>query len=234
MTERPEGGTALPGLRPVLRLTWIFLVLAILVALPFLIWGDRIEALLHQDRLVAWFQSYRSSAWLIAIVLLVSDLVLPIPNTMVMAALGVIYGPVVGGLVATIGTTLSGLLGYGLCRRFGRPLARRLAAEADLRAGEALFARSGGFIVAASRWLPVLPEVISCMAGLARMPFRRFALALLCGSAPLGFVVAALGYAGTDRPLLTLVLCALLPLPLWYLLQGRLASPRETDARGEG
>ena len=158
MTERPEGGTALPGLRPVLRLTWIFLVLAILVALPFLIWGDRIEALLHQDRLVAWFQSYRSSAWLIAIVLLVSDLVLPIPNTMVMAALGVIYGPVVGGLVATIGTTLSGLVGYGLCRRFGRPLARRLAGEADLRAGEALFARSGGFIVAASRWLPVAPR----------------------------------------------------------------------------
>jgi membrane protein DedA with SNARE-associated domain len=93
-----------------------------------------------------------------------------------------------------------------------------------------LFARHGGLIVAASRWLPVLPEVISCMAGLTRMPFRSFVLALLCGAAPLGFVVAALGYVGSDRPLLTLVLCAFLPLPLWYLLRTTLA---RADIRSE-
>jgi uncharacterized membrane protein YdjX (TVP38/TMEM64 family) len=226
MTRRLRSAAALPGLRPVLRLTWIFLALAILIVLPFFIWGERVEALLHQDRLVAWFQSYYGSAWLIAIGLLVSDLVLPIPNTMVIAALGVIYGPVVGGLVATIGSCLSGLLGYALCRRFGRPLAVRLVGEADLEAGEKLFARSGGIIVAASRWLPVLPEVISCMAGLTRMSLPVFALALVCGTAPLCLVVASLGYAGSDRPLLTLVLCAVLPLPLWYFLQNVVA-PRE-------
>jgi uncharacterized membrane protein YdjX (TVP38/TMEM64 family) len=65
----------------------------------------------------------------------------------------------------------------------------------------------------------VLPEAISCMAGLARMPFSTFLLALLSGSIPLCFVVAALGHAGSDRPLLTLVLSALLPLPLWLILR---------------
>jgi membrane protein DedA with SNARE-associated domain len=121
------------------------------------------------------------------------------------------------------------MLGYSLCRRFGRPLAARLIGESDLEAGEKLFARSGGFIVAASRWLPVLPEVISCMAGLARMSLPVFALALLSGSAPLGFVVAGLGYAGSERPFLTLLLCAALPLPLWYLLQGVVSPPREKN-----
>ena len=222
--------SATSGLRPVLRLTWIFLALAFIVALPFFIWGDRVEAFLHQDRLVAWFQSYYDSAWLVGIALLVSDLVLPIPNTVVMAALGVIYGPLVGGIVSTAGNCLSGLLGYSLCRLYGRPVAARLIGEADLEAGGHLFARSGGVIVAASRWLPVLPEIISCMAGLMRMPFRIFALALLAGSAPLGFVVASLGYAGSDRPLLTLVLCALLPLPIWYLLQGWLAAGSRESA----
>lgn len=210
------GGNPPPGLRPLLRLTWIFVALAILVALPFFIWGDSVEAALHQDRLVAWFQSWRGLAWLVAIALLVSDLLLPIPNTMVIAALGVIYGPLVGGLVATAGGVLSGLLGYWLCRRFGRPVALRLASAEDLAAGELLFARQGGLIVAASRWLPVLPEVIACMAGLARMRFATFLLALVCGSAPLGFVVAWLGYAGSDNPVLTLILCALLPIPLWF------------------
>ena len=219
MTGVPEDAPAPSGLRPVLRLTWIFFALAMLIALPFFIFGEHLEALLHQDRLVGWFQSYRSSAWLVATVLLVSDLVLPIPNTMVMAALGVIYGPVLGGLVSTLGNCLSGLLGYWLCRFYGRAIAIRLVGEADLEAGHRLFARSGGLIVALSRWLPVLPEIISCMAGLTRMPFRIFVLALLAGSAPLGFVVAGLGYAGSEQPILTLVLCALLPLPLWYLLQ---------------
>jgi uncharacterized membrane protein YdjX (TVP38/TMEM64 family) len=197
----------------------LFFALAVLFAVPFLILGERFDALLHQDRLLDWFGAFRSTAWLIAIALLVSDLLLPIPNTMVMAALGVIYGPVLGGLVATVGNCSSGLLGYLIGRRFGRPLARRLLGEADLAAAETLFARSGGWMVAASRWLPVLPEAIACMAGLAGMPAATFGLALLCGSAPLGFGVAGLGYAGSGHPLLTIALCALLPLPVWYLLR---------------
>jgi uncharacterized membrane protein YdjX (TVP38/TMEM64 family) len=209
------GGSA----RPFWRLTGIFLGLAVIVALPFLIWGEHFEALLGSDRLLGWFQEYRSTAWILVIGLLVSDLILPIPNTMVMAAAGAVYGPLLGGFVSVVGNCLSALLGYGLCCRFGRPIARRLLGEADLAAGEALFAKSGGPMVALSRWLPVVPEVISCMAGLGRMPLRAFLLALVCGSAPLGFTVAALGYAGSNRPILTLILCALLPLPIWYVLR---------------
>ena len=41
--------------------------------------------------------------------------------------------------------------------------------------------------------------------------------AVLCGLVPLCFSVAALGYAGADRPLLTLAVAAIVPLPLWFL-----------------
>lgn len=211
------------SLRPLWRLTAVFVGLAILIAVPFAVWGADVEAALRQDRLAGWFAEYRSFAWLVAIGLLVSDLLLPIPNTIVMAALGAIYGPLLGGVFATIGTCLAGLAGYGLCRRFGPRVAGRLLSPTDLAAGEQLFARHGGWIVAASRWLPVLPEAIACMAGLARMPLPKFVLALVCGSAPLGFVVAGLGYSGSERPLLTLLVCALLPLPLWYVFQAATA-----------
>ena len=211
-----------PGFRTPWRVMAAFGALALLIALPFLLVGEQLETFLHRDRLVAAFQSYRSFAWLVAVALLVSDLVLPIPNTMVIAALGIIYGPLIGGLVATLGNCLSGLLGYGLCRRFGRPLAKKLLGEADLHAGEVFFARSGGLLVAASRWLPILPEAISCMAGLARMPLPVFLLALVCGAAPFGFIVAGLGYAGSDNPIAAIALCALLPLPLWFLVRAAL------------
>jgi uncharacterized membrane protein YdjX (TVP38/TMEM64 family) len=212
---------------PLWRLFGLFLALAILIGIPFLIWGEHFESALARERMIAALQGYRGTAWLVAIGLLVSDLLLPIPNTVIIAALGVLYGPVLGGFIATTGNFLSGLLGYALCRRFGRPLARRLLGEADLAAGEELFARSGGWMVAASRWLPIVPEAISCMAGLARMRLSAFVLALIAGAAPLSFVVATLGHAGSDRPLLTLVLCALLPLPLWLILR-RLAKPDST------
>jgi len=222
-------------LRPLRRLAAIFLGLAVLIALPFLLWGEEVEAALGQDEMLRWFSDYRGVAWLVAIVLLLSDLLLPIPNSVIMAVLGAIYGPLLGGLIATMGTSLSGLLGYALCRRFGPAIADRLLEDSDQIAAERLFARHGGVMVAASRWLPIVPEAVSCMAGLARMPLRSFVLALLCGSAPLGFTLAAIGYSGSERPIATLLACALLPLPLWYVVQAKLRHSRapSTGSHGE-
>ena len=214
-----------PGRRALCRLGLVFLIMAAVLATPFLIWGDEFEAVLHRDAVMAWFAENSGIAWLAAIGLLVSDLALPIPNSLVMAALGIYYGPFAGGAVAAAGNCLSGLLGYALCRRFGRPLALRWLTVAELEASESLFTRSGGWAVALSRSLPVLSEVVCCMAGLARMRFSTFLLALVCGSASFGFTVAAIGSAGSDRPVLTLVICALLPVPLWFAVQAGLVRP---------
>lgn len=194
-----------------------FIALAVLVGLPFLLWGESIVGELEHDGLAGWLRGFSGLAWLVAVGLLVSDLLLPIPTTVIIAALGVIYGPLLGGAIALLGGSLAALLGYGLGRCLGRPVLVRLFGAPELAAGERLFARSGGWIVAGSRWLPILTEVVSCMAGLVRMPLAAFALAVLCGLVPLCFSVAALGYAGADRPLLTLAVAAIVPLPLWFL-----------------
>jgi uncharacterized membrane protein YdjX (TVP38/TMEM64 family) len=143
------------------------------------------------------------------------DLLLPIPGTIVMSALGYVYGTMMGGLLAALGSFLAGSLGYGLCRLLGRGAARRLLGEKDLERGEQLFANVGGWIVALSRWLPIFPEVVACMAGLTRMPAATFFFALACGSLPLGFVFAAVGHTGVVSPTLALVLSAVLPVVLW-------------------
>jgi uncharacterized membrane protein YdjX (TVP38/TMEM64 family) len=217
--------------RPFWRVGGLFLGIAVIIAVPFAIWGEQIETALGQDALLEWAIRYRSFAWLVAIALLVSDLILPIPNTVVMAGLGAIYGPLLGGIAATLGTCLSGLIGYAACRRFGPLVADRLLGDADRGAAERLFARHGAVIVAASRWLPVLSEAISCMAGLARMAPMKFSLALFCGAAPLGFTVAAIGHSGSDRPFLTLLACALVPLPLWFFVRALLPSAEQDKAR---
>lgn len=202
-----------------MRLLYLFLALAIAVLLPFLIWGAQFETYFTQEGAVAWLRSYGAWAWSVAIVLLIVDLFLPIPASAVMAALGFVYGPVTGGLIGTIGSVLSGALAYGLCRAIGRRASLVILGERDLQRGERLFARTGGWLVVLSRWLPIFPEVIACMAGMMRMPVSHFFIALACGCAPVAFTYSAMGHLGAAQPVLTLALTALLPPMLWLVAQ---------------
>ena len=199
------------------RLLLLILALAALIVAPFAIWGDQIEAALSGEAAAERLRAMGGWAWAVALALFAADLVLPIPGTVVMAALGAVYGPFVGGALAAAGSTLSGLLGYGASRALGPRTAELLAGREGLADARRLFERWGGWLVAGSRWLPVLPEAVALLAGLARMPFPRFLAALLCGSVPLGFAYATVGWLGSGSPLVTLAVAALTPLALWLL-----------------
>jgi uncharacterized membrane protein YdjX (TVP38/TMEM64 family) len=220
----------------VARLLALFVAASIVVAAPFLLFGDALDLSLSRERLLAEFGEYRSFAWIVALLLLVSDVVLPIPNSAVMAALGMLYGPLLGGVVSGLGLLVSGLFGYSVCRLLGRPGALRLVAAHDLDKGEAVFRRAGGLVVIVSRPVPILSEAIACLAGIVAMPVKLYALALACGVAPYGFLVAGAGYYGRDLPVLTLALAAVIPLPFWFLLNRLRHSagndPRRKDVEG--
>jgi len=215
------------------RLLWLFLVLALLVVVPFLLWGDQFTEHLDLQKTVDGLMELgRPWAWIGGIALLLSDLVLPVPGTVVMSALGYIYGPWLGGALAVMGSMLSGIVAYGLCWKIGRPAAEWIAGREDLARGEAIFGgKAGGWLVALSRWLPILPKVITCMAGMVRMPFRRFVIALACGSAPLGFTFAMIGQWAHDSPVPALMLSAGLPPLLWAVI-GPLVMRRKPGRTG--
>ncbi|MES2569091.1 MAG: VTT domain-containing protein [Verrucomicrobiota bacterium] len=202
-----------------MRLLITSIALAVLLCIPFLIWGDDFMRWFTGPAAIEWVRGWGAWGWLALLILLVSDLFLPIPATPLMSVAGLLYGTLLGGLLSATGSFAAGMTGYWLCRGFGRGIALRLAGEKELAANETLFRRSGPWLVAASRWLPLLPEVISCLAGLTRMPARVFALSLACGSLPLGFVYAAIGAAGEENPRLAMGLSILLPPLLWLLMR---------------
>lgn len=186
-----------------------------LIALPFLLWGDAIEGGLSGDGAVDWLRGHGAAAWMAAIALLSSDILLPVPSSAILAALGMLYGPALGGAIGVTGMIAAGLLGYGLCRWLGRPLALRFLDAAALSDAERRLRRHGAWVVVLSRWVPVLAELVVFAAGLAGMPLRRFAAALTLGSLPPGFFYASLGYSGSKHPLATLLVCLILPALLW-------------------
>jgi uncharacterized membrane protein YdjX (TVP38/TMEM64 family) len=205
------------------RLCFLFLGLAFLVLVPFFIWGEWWEAIFTYEGSIRWLETCGPWAWVAGIGLLASDLVLPVPGTVVMAAMGWIYGWLVGGLVNAAGSVLAGLLGYGLCRLAGERAARWLLGEADLRRAHLVFDRAGPWAVVLSRWLPVFPEVVACLAGLLGMPFRVFFPALLAGSLPLAFLFAWVGSIGYRHPGVALALSAVIPALLWLVARRLLA-----------
>lgn len=201
------------------RVLLLVLFLALVVVLPSVIWSDQIEMSLSADRSEEWFRDFGGWTWAVGIGLMIGDVFLPIPGSVVMAAMGMVYGPFIGGLVAAAGSILAGILGYGLCRFLGTDLATKLTGERGMRQAEGLFERWGGWLVVASRWLPVLPETVAFLAGLTRMPFPKFFLALVCGSTPLGFAYATAGHLGGGNPTVTLLTVMLVPLVLWFVFQ---------------
>ena len=201
-------------------------VLATLVALllvgtigPWLIWGEAFERSFSLAGTLTWLRELGPWAAAAGVGLLVADIALPIPSTIVMSALGATYGFWVGGLLSILGSMLAGLTAYGLARWAGRPAAIWIAGEDGLVRTEELFARGGAWLVLTSRWLPILPEAVACLAGLARMPFRTFFWALMVGSVPLGLTFAWVGTLTEDREGLALALSAGLPIGAWLLSQ---------------
>ncbi|MEM7212334.1 MAG: VTT domain-containing protein [Pseudomonadota bacterium] len=198
------------------KLLLIPLALIVLVLVPFVLWGEHLEAILTIDAAQEQFGATGLHGGLTGILLIVADVFLPIPRSAVMSGLGILYGPVMGTVYALIGSLIASTLAYGIGRWLGRPLVQRWMG-AELDRGEALFAKHGGWIVAISRWLPVLAEVIPVVAGVNRMSLPVFLLAVLVGALPNCAVFATLGHLGADEPVLTVIISAFIPIALWLL-----------------
>lgn len=198
-----------------MRLIGLMLSLCVFFLLGWWAFGQGLEEAWNVEVLAGRFREAKGWAWLVGIALLLADLLLPIPGTIVMSALGAVYGVWLGGFIAAMGSMLAGMSGYGIGRFFNEGTAKRWLGERDFEKGKSLFRRGGAWVVAMSRALPILPEVLACLAGLLRMPFGKFVIALACGSVPMGFLFAWIGALGTDYPGLGLGFSLGVPAVLW-------------------
>jgi uncharacterized membrane protein YdjX (TVP38/TMEM64 family) len=164
---------------------------------------------------VFMLQKYDAWAWALGIVLIWADLLLPIPQTAVIAAFGILYGTLLGGLLASVGLISSGLLGYMIMRTSARRFMQGFVGPRSLHKMEGFFNRGGAWAIVLTRSLPYsIPEVMVFLAGLAGMPLRKFTAALTVGSVPTAFAFSAIGAGWADQPILALLVSYVLPVLL--------------------
>ncbi len=197
------------------RFFLLFMALSLLFILLYEMAGQEFETLFNQDKCIEWFTRIKSVAWIIGILLLLSDIITPVPATGIMAALGAVYGTLPGTFFSVIGSTGAGLIGYGIARALGVRGSRWIADETEIEKFKTFFDQWGGYAVILSRATPILPEVISILAGLSRMKFSRFLAALLAGTIPTSFLFAWMGsYSGLPYGT-GIILALIVPVLLW-------------------
>jgi len=217
-----------------MRLFLVCIGLAALILIPALVLDDDVEEFLGSEAAVDYLRGYGPWAWLAGVGLIVSDLILPVPCTAVITGLGILYGPWLGGLVGGLGSTLAGAIAYGGCRLMGRRFLHFIVGEANLERLARFFARHGLWAIALSRWLPLLPEALCCLAGMSRMRPGPFLAALACGSLAMGFAFAFLGTAYQDRPALGLLVSALVPVAVWPVVYRFMRRPSSSEENAVG
>ena len=152
--------------------------------------------------------------------LLVADVVLPVPSSLVMVANGALFGVAWGTLLSLVGSLGAGLVGFGLGRRGGPLLNRLVPAEQQARAN-ALLDRWGELAVVATRPVPILAETIAILAGASPMSWRRMTLATAAGALPCSLLYAVLGATAATLDATAAVFALVLVLAGIFWLVGR-------------
>lgn len=183
---------------PKSRVPWrsIVLIGAVVagVIVPFVIFGDTITRFTQTWVQAAAQRPFATSAVLFA--LLVSDIVVPVPSSLVSTACGMTLGFFAGTVVSFLGMTVTSIVGY-LLGRYGSSWAKRFVGTAEFALMQRFYQRHGVWVLLALRPVPVMAEVSVVFSGLSRAPFSRVLAATSAGNLVVSAVYASIGVWGT-------------------------------------
>jgi uncharacterized membrane protein YdjX (TVP38/TMEM64 family) len=171
--------------------------------------------------------------WIAALIgfgLLVSDVLLPVPSSLVMIAHGALFGVTLGTLLSLAGSLGAALFGFALGRRGGSLLAR-LVPEDERRRADALLQRWGDLAVVVTRPVPILAETLAILAGASPMKWGRMVAATLAGSLPAALLYAVTGATARSLDNVALVFALVLAVAGLFWFVGRWARPLSKPQR---
>lgn len=199
-----------------MRLGGLGLAMLALILVPFAFWGTSLDGAAPE-----WLQARqtRVAIAVLGIALLIADVLLPVPGSVIAVALCWSLGPLVGAICVALGYLLAFVTGYAL----GRLLpASRLRSWIGASLWDRMVEQAGRralWWIAIARPLPVLSEVTALLAGVWRVPLRLALPCAFAASLAVGALYGASVQLAGREPGMTTMLLAMAALPglLWLL-----------------
>lgn len=172
-----------------------------------------------------WMRHGGVAAAVLGVSLLIADVLLPVPSSLVMVAHGALFGVWIGTVLSLLGSVGAALFGFAIGRRGGKLLERIVSPEERARADQIL-ARWGALAIVITRPIPLLAETVAIMAGASpSLSWGQMALAALVGSLPPALLYALTGAAVANFQSTALMFGVVLLVTGSFWLIGRLLEP---------
>ena len=210
-----------------LRLAAILAVCALIVTA----WLGFQDLTVTIDEGSAWFSAHRHS-WFALPAVVVAFVVLGlamVPVIMLIAATGIVFGPLLGPVYAMTGCLASASTGFAIGRWMGSRRTRQLSGDRMARVQRVL-RRDGTLAVFLARKIPVPFTLANIIIGASKVRYRDFMAGTVLGMGAFVIGLAGFGYTLTDalrdpspRALVAAAAFVAVPLALAVLINRALA-----------
>ncbi len=163
--------------------------------------------------------------------LLVADVLVPVPSSLVMVAHGALFGVAVGTTLSLTGSVGATLFGFAIGRRGGRVM-ERLVTPAERERADRLLKRWGALAIIVTRPVPLLAETVAIMSGTSSLGWWSVTGAALAGSLPPALLYAITGASVADLQNTTLVFGLVMLIAVAFWVFGRWVEPYLTRRGG--
>ncbi|QHT67488.1 VTT domain-containing protein [Rhodocytophaga rosea] len=199
------------------RYIYIFIFICLFTVLTFVVFetsGYSFEALLTNNSSKSWLA-------LLSLLLLATDVLLPIPSSFIMVSNGALFNFLPGGLLSLAGGLLSCTLGYFIGLR-AKGLINKYIPSPQQAQARAFLEKYGALAIIASRPIPVLAEAVAIMSGTLKWRFQKMLVYSLIGLVPICFIYSFTGAYSTsfDNAWLALLFNIGIALLLWFFTRG--------------
>lgn len=180
---------------------------------------------------IPWMRHGGVAAASIGVGLLIADVVLPVPSSLVMVAHGALFGVLWGTMLSLLGSLGAAAFAFAIGRRGGGLLERVVTPAERARAGNILD-RWGPLAIVVTRPVPLLAETVAIMAGASSMSWWSVIVASFVGSLPPALLYALTGAAVADFQSTGLMFGVVLLVAGLFWLMGRLLESFVTSRKG--
>jgi uncharacterized membrane protein YdjX (TVP38/TMEM64 family) len=210
-------------MRELFRTLPLMCLVLLVPVLPFLVLGGHFESWL---RGLSENPPSRLASFALVVGLLSTDILLPIPSSVISTLSGWQLGWHVGGLATWLGMTLGAIIGFALARRWGRPLAVWFSKPEDLETIHCVSEQYGPSVLVLTRAMPVFAEASVLMAGIHQLSWQRFLPAILLSNLGIAIAYSWFGDFAERHQWLPLALAVAIAVPVLIAAIARQFLPR--------